>query len=231
MTTPDSLRIAARALGYWERRQQVMANNLANTETPGFKGERVFAQLLADRSVVAGEQTDLSAGPVHKTGRPLDVMVGGGDFLVVRTTAGERLRQGGSLSLDSTGTLVDEQGRPVLGKDGPIVLPPGTVNIDGDGVITVDGHEMGELRVERPSSPANLTHEAGAVFADSGTSTTVPPGQRQIRQGALEDSNVNSLDALVDMLNIQRNYASVLKGVNVMDDVLDTVANRLGRVS
>lgn len=231
MTTPDSLRIAARALGYWERRQEVVANNLANTETPGFKGERVFAQLLADRSVVPGEQTDLQAGPVRQTGRPLDVMVGGDGFLVVQTNAGERLRRGGSLSLDATGTLVDEQGRPVLGEDGPIVLPPGTVKIDGDGMVRVDGHELAQLRVERPSAPANLTHEAGAVFADSGTSTSVPSGQRQIRQGALEDSNVNSLDALVDMLNIQRNYAAVLKGVNVMDDVMDTVANRLGRVS
>src|SRR5690606_30697607 len=73
----DGLLAAARALRYWETRQQVLAHNLANVDTPGFKGERVFARLVEDRLVEAHSATDMSTGPLSPTGRPLDLALEG----------------------------------------------------------------------------------------------------------------------------------------------------------
>ena len=225
----DPMRAAGRALAYWERRQEIASNNLANTETPGFKGQRVFARLLAGMGApVAGVRDDLTAGVMRETGRPLDVALEGDGFLVVDTEGGEALRRGGSLSLDATGVLVDSAGRPVLGRDGPVVVPPGTVEIDAGGVVTVDGQDVATLRLER--SQPDALERVGDGLWQSAVREPVPAGELRVRQGSLEGSNVEALDGMIEMLEVQRNYAAVQRGVVTLDGVLETIANRIGRV-
>ncbi len=223
----DPLRTAARALAYWERRQEVTSHNVANTETPGYKRQRVFAELL-DGAPAPVVRDDMTAGAIRTTGRPLDVALEGDGFLVVDTPTGEMLRRGGSLSLDAAGVLIDGGGRPVLGEDGVIVLPPGSVEIDGDGTVRVDGAELARLRMES-AEPGSLRRvEAGLWIGAPGE--PLPAGAVGVRQGALEDSNVQALEGLVEMLDVQRNYAAIQKSVVTLDGVLETVANRIGRV-
>lgn len=222
------MRAAARALAYWERRQEVASNNVANTETPGFKGQRVFAQLLEEAGPVAGVTNDLSAGSLRQTGRPLDVALEGDGFLVVEAEDGELLRRGGSLSLDAAGVLVDGGGRPVLGESGVLVIPPGEVQVERDGRILVDGGEVGRLRVER-AAPESLTRVTTGLWS-SDARERLDADEVTVRQGSLEESNVAALDGLVEMLEVQRNYAAIQKSVTTLDGVLDTVANRIGRV-
>jgi flagellar basal body rod protein FlgG len=230
---PEGLVSGANALRYWQARQQVVANNLANAETQGFKGERVFARLLGDL-VQPEAATDFGQGALTPTERPLDVALEGAGFFVVDTPAGERLSRGGSLRMDETGRIVDGAGHALLGETGrPLVVPEGKgeIAIGADGVVLVDGQRIDRLRVEVPADGTRLFHEDGALFRAEGATERVDPAQRRVRQGHVEASNVGTLDAMVDMINIQRAYAAVHNSLQVQDGVLDTIANQIGRLS
>jgi len=228
---PEGLRTAAQALSYWERRQQVVAHNLANADTTGFKGERVFARLVADSILAAEARTDLRPGVLKPTGAPLDLALEGAGFFVVRTPAGERLVRGGSMQLDGEGRLVDAAGNPVLGENGPIVLPPGRIEIDLQGTIRVDGLEVDRLRVEDLPLGVDPTREEAGRYLPPPDRTPLPPEERRVRQGYLEESNVQAVEALVEMITVQRSFAAVHNTVRVIDGVLGTIANDLARVS
>lgn len=220
---------AVRALRYWERRQEVMSNNLANVDTTGFKRERVFARLLADGGPEAVAQDDFTAGALSETGRPLDIGMEGDGFLVVQTPDGVRYQRGGSLHLDDTGALVNEEGDAVLGDSGPIVLPPGKVAVDTDGTVGVDGAAVGHLRVERPSvSPRRASN---GLWMPQGPGKRVPRDEIRVRQGHLEESNVDPVSSMVDMIEIQRAYGAVMRSVQTSDAVMHTVTSEIGRVS
>ena len=124
---------AARTMAYYSRRQEVTANNLANANTAGFKADRLVAHRPGDMdSPVPVEATDLGQGTLRMTGRPLDLAIEGKGFLVVETPGGERLIRGGSLKLDGQGTLITDDGSPVLGKQGRIVVTQGSIEIGPD---------------------------------------------------------------------------------------------------
>jgi len=225
----NGLSSAASALRYWERRQEVVANNLANVSTDGFKGERVFARMMGDALPVAQTATDQRAGTFRQTGNALDVAVENDGYLVVDTPAGERFRRGGSFQLDATRQLVDADGQALLGAKGPIRLPVGEVTIDGAGRVRVDGAEVAQLRLERTTPGASLLHDAGSLFIPDASRQPVPLAERKVRQGFIEESNVSSVGSLVDMIAVQRAYASVQKAVTTLDEIRGTAANDLGR--
>jgi len=228
---PDALRRAGRAFRYWEARQEAVANNLANASTPGFKGERVFARLMEGSGTVepAG-RTDFGGGGMTQTGRALDLALDGDGFLVVRTESGERFVRGGSFQLDVSRTLVDADGNPVLGDSGPIMLPDGDFEITPRGEVKVDGALVGNLRIERPREEARLWREGSTRFRLEGKSERLELGDVKVRQGHLEDSNVDPVGSLVDMIEIQRAYSALQRSVLVVDGVMDRISNDLGRV-
>lgn len=230
---PDGLVSGANALRYWQARQQVVANNLANAETYGFKGERVFARLLGDM-VQPEAATDFAQGALTPTERPLDLALEGEGFFVIDTPAGERLTRGGSLRMDETGRIVDGSGNAILGERGrPIIVPEGKgeIAIGADGVVRVDGREIDRLRVVRAPEGTQLFHEGAALFRAEGAVERIDPAERRVRQGHVEASNVGTLETMVDMINIQRAYAAVHNSLQVQDGVLDTIANQIGRLS
>ncbi len=227
---PTGLVAAARALRYWEERQDVVSNNLANADTPGFKGERVFAKVLQGAVVGAGAATDFRAGTLSTTGGALDLALEGDGFFVVRTPQGERYSRGGSFRLNAAGQLTDAAGNAVLGESGAITLPPGKVEISKAGAITVDGKEAGQLRLETVPKGTELQHDAGTLFVPPATRTALAADARTVRQGAVEQSNVNTVDALVDLITVQRSYSAVQSTVKVFDGVMSTISTDLGRV-
>jgi flagellar basal body rod protein FlgG len=230
---PPGLVAATQALRYWERRQEVVSNNLANADTTGFKGERVFASLLqgSQGSVVAPQRaTDYRSGALTTTDAPLDLALEGDGFFVVRTPAGERLTRGGSFRLDANGMVTDLEGNALLGDGGPITVPPGKIEIRKDGVVRVEGKEVGRLRVETVPPGTQLQHDAGTRFLPDPTRTAMDPAARRVRQGTLEASNVDSVGSLVDLINIQRSYAAVQSTVKTFDGVMGTIANEIGKV-
>ena len=226
----NGMKQAASAMRYLERRQEVVANNLANVDTHGFKGERVFARMLGDgMGPVADTTTDRRAGALKQTGAPLDIAIGGEGFLVVETPQGERLTRGGSFRLDDEGRIVDPRGNFLLSEGGPLTVQGGTVEVDSAGKILVDGREIGTLRVEDVPPGSELLHEEGTLFLATEPTASVADGDRRIRQGHLEDSNVSSIDSLVDMISIQRAYSAAQKTMVTLDDIRGTIANELGK--
>jgi flagellar basal-body rod protein FlgF len=229
MPQPTGLSSAASALRYWERRQEVASNNLANASTDGFKGERVFATLLGGATTAALSSTDMTQGTFRETRNPLDLAMRGDGFLVVDTPNGERFTRGGSLRLDSQHRLVDPSGHPVLGEKGPIVVPNGTVDIHADGTVRAGNAVVGRLRVERAGPGAKLAHEGGTLFVPDAGRQRVADAQRDVRQGYVEESNVNTVSSMVDMIAVQRAYASVQKAVTTIDAVRGMAVNEIGK--
>lgn len=225
----DGIASAASALRYWERRQEVVSNNLANANTDGFKAQRVFARLIGEAFPIPDAATDFSHGTMKPTGNALDLAVGNQAFFVVNTPQGERLSRGGSFRLDPQGLLVDSDGRPLLGEKGPIRVEGADVSIDRTGEVHANGMIVDRLRMETVPAGTPLQHEEGTLFVPVGTRTEQPLAVRDVRQGFIEESNVNSVSTLVDMITVQRNYGFVQKAMTTLDAVRSTISNEIGK--
>jgi flagellar basal body rod protein FlgG len=226
---PGSLSRAGKAFHYWERRQEAVAHNLANASTPGFKGERVFASLLSG-NVQPASVTNFQEGALQSTGRPMDLALEGEGFLVLRTPEGERLVRGGSFQLDSDRQVVDAHGNYLLGDSGPMALPEGDYEITPAGVVKVDDVPVATLRIVLPRENTPMQREGGVRFRSEDLGRPVEEGTVKVHQGHLEESNVDPVDAMVEMIEIQRAYAAIQRSVMVMDGVLGRISNDLGKV-
>ncbi len=220
----------ARSLAYLDRLQSLTANNLANTNSDGFKGDRLTAHLLPGLQFpVPVQKLDLQQGTFRDTARPLDVGLDGAGFLVVDTAQGERLIRGGSLQLDVAGRLTDLHGDPVLGEKGPIIVTGSSLEVEADGTITADGATLGRLRVVNVENPSSLKKEGLGRFIADGELLDAPMTTR-VRQGAVEEANVDPLSSMVDLITIQRAYAANLDALKAMDSVLGSVTTEVGKV-
>jgi len=223
--------VGAHALRYWETRQAAASNNLANVSTPGFKAERVFSRLLDDaQAATTDSATDFSPGSLSPTGRPLDVALVGDGFLVVDTPQGSRWMRGGSLALSAGGELVDPAGHPVMGQGGPIVVPEGEVQIGDDGAISVDGAPLDRFLIERSGADDDLVREGANYWVPGENREGVDIDSIEIRQGHLEDSNVDPVGSLVEMIEIQRAYTAVQKSMITADQMMQTITTQIGRI-
>lgn len=215
-----------------ERQMDVVANNLANLNTNGFKAERsVFQEFLntgahednfarPDRRVsfVQDRATyhDLSTGALQETKNPLDVAIDGKGFLVVQTPQGERFTRDGSLTINAQGQLVNGSGFPVLGTGGPIVIQPTDkeLSISPDGrVSVVEGTSIidslrGKLRVVTFDRPQSLIKQGGNLFAAT-SDQGAPDTKSMVRQGYVEKSNVNSVLEMTRMIDVTRTYTQI----------------------
>lgn len=221
---------AASALRYWERKQEIVANNLANVSTDGFKAQRVFARLLDGVRPIAQATSDLSTGNLRGTGNTMDVAIDGDGFFVVQTPEGDRYTRGGSLHLDDKRQLVDQNGHPLLGEKGtPLKLLDGPLTIGKTGEVTQNGQVVDRLRMESAPKGAELERQGDSLWMPPATRTPMKPEARSVRQGFLEESNVNSMSALVDMVAVQRAYASVQKAIVEMDHANETITTQIAR--
>lgn len=226
---PNGLSAAASALQMMERRQQVLANNLANVSTRGFKAENAFARLMENNLSKTDSVLDLSPGVLTETHNTLDMAVEGEGFFVVNTPAGERFVRNGNFRLDADRRLVDNQGFPVLGEKGQIVLPPGNPTVDESGLIKINDKPIERLKIERVKNGSDLQHEGGTMFIPDATREAVPPAERTIRQGFLEESNVNPMLAMTDMLSVMRYYTAAQKTISTIDSVRGIAVTELAK--
>lgn len=232
---PNGMSSSAAALRYWEQRQDVTSNNLANVSTDGFKGQKVFARMVEGALPAADEVTDFSQGSLQVTNNPRDLALEGKGFFVLKTPNGERYSRGGAVRVDDSGNLTDTSGNAFLGENGPIKVTSkgnGDVNdiqIGKDGTVTVNKAEVGRLRVEMIPDKTTLTAEGAGLFIPPATRTRADPDTKIVRQGALEQSNVTAISEMVDMISIQRAYSAVQKSVSTLDTVRQIATTELAR--
>ena len=190
-----------------ERQLDVVANNIANVNTAGFKAdESLFEEYLmpgahednfvgSDRRVSyvqdRGTFRDFTQGPAEQTKNPLDIAIDGGGFLVVQTAAGERYTRDGGLQLNGQGQLVTAGGNPVLGTGGPIVFQPTDhdINVSPDGTITVvEGNGRtdslrGKLRLVSFADAQKLLKEGSNLYSAATGARRSPTSNPTVRQG------------------------------------------------
>jgi flagellar basal-body rod protein FlgF len=232
---PNGMSSAAAALRYWERRQEVTSNNLANVSTDGFKGQKVFARMVEGALPAADEVTDFTQGSLQTTNNPRDIALEGKGFFVVKTANGERYSRGGSVQVDDGGNLTDSSGHQLLGESGPIRVTSrgnaevGPIQVARDGTVTVDKAEVGRLRVETIPDKTTLLAEGSGLFIPPSKRIRVDPDAHIVRQGSLEQSNVTPISQMVDMISIQRAFTAVQKAVTTLDTVREIATTELAR--
>lgn len=217
------------------RELEVVANNIANLDTTGYKSDgSVFHEFLmpvaragafqgADQrlSFVHDRATwhNFSAGPTRQTGNPLDVSIDGDAFLVVQTPRGERYTRNGALQLNATGELVTSTGDRVLGDGGSIQFQPtdNKISINPDGTITAreggnaaSDSARGRLRLVRFDRVATLLKDAASTFrAPEGTAPQPADTSVRIVQGTIEQSNVRPVVEMARMIELTRTYTQI----------------------
>ena len=219
------------------REMQIIANNVANISTTGFRRERlVFAEHVArlDRepslSLSHGNAriADLSQAGISQTGGTYDLAIQGDGFFLVMTPEGERLTRAGSFTPSAEGELVTPEGYQVLDAGGaPVFVPPGAeVAIGADGTISANGEAVGQIGLWQPTDPLALRHRAGTLF-DGGAVEPVDTGR--IMQGFLEESNVNPVAEIARMIEVQRTYELGQKFLDAEDSRARNVIQTLGQ--
>jgi flagellar basal-body rod protein FlgF len=233
----SSISLALSAQVALRRRMDVVANNIANANTTGFKLEAQVVQRLeqpiGDAEVAypldRGSFTDLQPGPVTLTGNPLDIAIIGDAMLAVETPQGQRLTRDGRLTRAADGTLTDLAGRAVAGAGGgTIQIPEQTrqITIAADGTVMADGEEAGQIGLF--AVPADLRREADGLFSGSGT--PVAAEGATLQQGAVESANVQPITELVDMMEVQRGYERVQRLLDGEDERIRKLVDRAVRV-
>ena len=228
------------------RQMDVVANNLANLVTPGFKAEMEIFTTYPIRSQAFGAAQklsyvqdfatarDFSAGPMNPTGNDLDVAIQGNGFFVVQTPNGPRYTRLGHFSLNAAGQLVNKLGYPVLSGGAPVTLNPddGPVNIAADGTISADRTQQGNAQVVYGKLDVvdfqdrnQLKPEEGILFNTNAAPIQV--AQPALVQRMLEQSNVQPVKELTSMIWVQRNYEAVEKFIEGEDDRMRRAVNNI----
>ena len=239
------------------RELDVVANNIANINTNGFKTDgSVFEEFIGrvarsdnmsaqDRKVsfVRDRATwiDMSQGTLERTGNPLDVAIIGKGFMAVQTPNGERYTRNGGLQVNNLGQLVTSEGFQVLGEGGPIVLQPKDrdISISKDGTISVrEGEnaatesERGKLRLVDFAQPGRLQKEGSSTFkAPNGvTPAATTDLTAHFSQGTIEKSNVRSVLEMTRMIEVTRSYTQVANMLAQQSDLQKAAIEKLADV-
>jgi len=223
-------------------RQEVVAHNLANASTNGFRAELAAFRAVpvrgdgASTRVYALESTvgySNAPGVVQTTGRPLDVAVKGNSWLAVQALDGtEAYTRAGSLEVNAEGVLTDVQGRPVVGDGGPLTIPANaTVEVAADGTVSAKvGRErpqpVGRLKLVTPEAP--LQRGTDGLFRGADGDLAADPAAR-LQSGALEGSNVNAIESMVAMIAAARQFEQQMKALQTAEQKEQAATKLLGQ--
>jgi flagellar basal-body rod protein FlgF len=229
-------------------RQTSVANNLANVQTPGFRADIAEAQALwlngqtFESRAFASEEVvnaDMRAGTVMQTGRQLDIAIENDTLLAVQSAEGEEsYTRRGDLQLNDSGLLTTGDGRPVMGAQGPVTLPPfDSISIDPEGRIQIvpkggDPNLPQEVDRLKLVSPTGLDVVKGmdGLFRVRGGGVLPPDPAGRVQSGHLEGSNVQSTQALVEMIEASRAWDAQLKLIGSAQD-MDAATTDLMRLT
>jgi flagellar basal-body rod protein FlgF len=238
-----------------ERQIDIIANNVANTNTNGFKASKsLFEEYLttgahednfsvSDRRIsFVHDRTayhDFAQGPNEKTGNPLDVAIDGKGFIAIQTPQGERYTRDGSFQINSQGQLVTTGGNLVLGTNGPITFQPtdkdivisgeGTITVR-EGIVTQFDSIRGKLKLVKFDNPQRLTKEGSNLYAAPAGIAAQPDLASRVNQGFVEKSNVSAVAEMTRMMEVMRTYQSVASLMQQQSDLRKNAIQMLADV-
>jgi flagellar basal-body rod protein FlgF len=229
-------------------RLEVLANNVANISTIGYKGDRSIFQIPEEsepqtfETPIEGIQTlspyappfstviDFSQGAIRPTGNPLDVAINGSGFFSIQTPDGVQYTRQGNFTLNSEGVLITPDGYPVQGEGGEITLEGGTIEIDLQGNVYVDGDEVDRLQISDFTNPETLKKAGNGRFVGSdGTIAADRPEESTVSQGYVETANVNPVRAMTEMIETSRAFEAYQKVIQSADEATSKSINDVGK--
>lgn len=225
------------------KRQTAIANNMANSNTVGFKADMVSAKAQylngpghdsRAMSVERAMQADMNAGAIKQTGRPLDVALEGDAMFAVQGTDGkEAYSRRGDFTIQASGAMITGDGYPVLGDNGPVTVPPSDrVDIGKDGTIffvpqggdPTQPQELGKIKLVSMTG-SELSKDPDGLFRVAGDGALPVDENARLIPGALEESNVNMTAALVDMIETSRAWETQARMLRMTEELDDSSAN------
>lgn len=220
----------------------LVANNLANASTGGYKADREFYTLYLAPEAQESENstmplierpwTDLSQGVLRDTGNPLDVALSGHGFFAVNGPSGPLYTRNGNFRLSPAGVLTTADGYPVRGASGvPLALQSGqSVEISSDGTIHQNGTVAGKLEIVDFTSPDGLVKQGANYFRTGEASPAVPTVGASVEQGKLEDSNTGSAEAAVRLVSVMRQFETLQKAIGLAADMNRQAIEQVAKV-
>lgn len=230
-----------------QRQMDVIANNIANASTVGFKGQRIlFAEMvngaasnpgLTQGARVAfveevGMLRDTREGALVPTGNPLDLAITGNAYFAVETPGGTRYTRDGRFRLGNDGRIVSQDGYALLDQGGrPLSVRPGEsrVEISRSGRITTESGEIGRIQLARFENEQNMRSQGGGLYASDTEPQTAESGA-EVRQGMIEGSNVQTVTEITSMIEVLRRYQSAQRIVDTEGDRSRRTIERLAKI-
>ncbi|TCT14005.1 flagellar basal-body rod protein FlgG [Natranaerovirga pectinivora] len=244
---------AATGMMNQQQRMDIVSNNLANVNTTGFKKDGVVVESFEDvltlkvndnnMNTHIGKMnlgvktgvvfTDFNQGSFMQTHDPFNIAIQGEGFIGISTldrngNIVERYTRDGSFVVNNDGELITKDGHQVMGQNGNIVLGHGDVRIDGTGAIYLNDEYIDSLRLVNFDKEDII--KLGDNLYNAREDAEALEFNGQILQGYLEESNVNTIREMVDMINIMRTYEANQKVIQTIDDTLGKAVNEVGRL-
>lgn len=252
----DGFKSATQGLMAMSVKQDVIANNLANASTAGFRKEGLIISSFTDimdreceglertsSETMSGHQlqtaTDLkhssatfmSQGALKETGSSFDLALddGGQGMFTIKTPRGIEFTRSGKFRLNNEGFLVTPDGSQLMGHNGPIRATGNDFKVADNGVVSIDGRQVDKILVSVFEDSGDLKR-AGSTAFNAGTPRVRASTDFRIKQGYLEMSNVNALQEMVSLMQVMRNFEANQKALSAHDQRLQKAVSELGRV-
>ncbi|UAA37600.1 flagellar hook basal-body protein [Paraneptunicella aestuarii] len=205
---------------------EVISQNLANAQTPGFQASHVFSEYMSS-SEGSKLQTLLanSNSTIQKTQRSLDVAILSDAYLQVELNGETLLTRHGRLHTDKDGNLLHVSGGKVLGESGYIQLPEGDIEIKANGELHVAGHEVDKLFLVTMNGTEKTEYRGAGLFANASYS----PASAQVEQFALNSANVNTTQDMIRLIETSRHAESLQRAFHALDQIKNAGINELGK--
>lgn len=242
----EQLEAQMRAMEMLKKVQDVTANNLANINTPGFKGSNVFQKMVQQEingksvsRLVPQEQIDMQQGVLKPTHNPLDFGLKGKGFFVVKDKNGTHLTRDGRMHFDTDGYLVDGNGAHVMGDSGAIYMPEymkatggdaesAQIEVAKDGTIRLDNKVFDRMRIVKVEDTSKLKRE-GKNYLTAPEKSLTDDRSSSVMQGFYEAGNVNPLNEMVDMMKTTKMFESQQRAIRTTSEMLGKVTSKLGK--
>lgn len=242
----DQLQAHLHAMQMLSRAQEVTANNLANINTPGFKGDKLFFRMFTEEvdgrmmsTTVPMQRVIFEQGILEATGNDFDLAINGEGFFMVEDDGNEFLTRNGRFHFDSNGYLRNEQGAQVVGQGGEIHMPEyfqvnengraNVVTIDTDGTIRLNGEMHDRLRIVKPEHVSQLERRGSNYFVISENGVLDDDPDSKVMQGYYEKGNVDSLSEMVNMMQNMQMFEAQQRALQTTDEMLSQATQRLGQ--